>query len=67
MKYLALLLIGCSAPAPQPPCDPSTLVAITADCSVAAFDCGKAGVPEEQCTEETACLKRLDDRQAVCK
>lgn len=60
-------LIGCSGAPVKAPCDATTLATITAECSAVAFQCGHDGVPEDQCADEVACEKKLDERQEACK
>lgn len=59
-------MVGCSGAQPAPPCDPETIVAMTAECSAAAYQCGKEGVPEAECAPMIKCDERLDSRQARC-
>jgi hypothetical protein len=60
-------LSGCRETVPPvAPCDVTTVAAITAECSAQAFQCGKDGIPKEECTAIDDCNRRLDARKAEC-
>ena len=63
----ALLVTGCASPPPKPPCDAGTLARLTAECSLQAYECGRLGVPKEECTAIEACQAKLDARAAECR
>ena len=52
---------------PKPPCDPTTLATITAECSVQAFECGRQGIPKAECAAIADCNARLDERAKGCR
>lgn len=62
---VVLAIVGCSSAPPKPPCDPATLAAITARCSAFAFQCGKEGKSEAECT--AACDAELEERAEACR
>ncbi len=64
---IALTACPGNTPPPKAPCDPATLAAITASCSVKAFECGKAGIPKEECAPMISCNETLDKRAEECR
>lgn len=62
-----LALLGCGSAQPAPPCDAASLAAITAECSALAYQCGKDGVPENECAAIADCDARLDERAEQCR
>jgi hypothetical protein len=62
----ALQSQACSSAPPKPPCDPTTLALIDAECTAKAFECGRQGVPKSECVAIADCHARLDERAKVC-
>jgi hypothetical protein len=65
---LALLLTSCvPAAPPSPPCDPSTLAGIVAECTTRVeIECASRGVIESECQALKDCDRRLDERSEKC-
>jgi hypothetical protein len=58
---------ACASAPPKPPCDPTTLATLTAECSAQAFECGLQGIPKAECAAIADCHARLDARREACR
>lgn len=60
---LAPGFIACASRAPEPPCDPATIAAKLAECTMRVRNCEPFPAP---CPAEDECIRWVDEREAEC-
>lgn len=64
---ICLVLVGCTAQPPKPPCDEATAAQMAAACALRVeTECVAKGIPEDQCTVIDECDTAAEKRQNEC-